>query len=110
MFPIGYVLDGDGGVNAPWGWHFDPKTWTLTEMAPEACDARPSYMRPQGNGTAGTNFCPWAAYLLRECPTAGLIGDMDAKRVALPALGFGFGGKRVSVDGRSLSAGTTSRP
>ena len=81
MFPIGRVFGGDGGFNAPWHWHFDSKQWVLTEMSPEVCDARPSDMEKAqaGPGEAGTEFCPWAAYLLRECAALPIRGESESK-------------------------------
>lgn len=60
MFPIGPLLAGDGGFNAPWPWHFDPDHVRMAEIAIEICDGRPSYVAEHlQDFLAG--YCPWGA-------------------------------------------------
>lgn len=58
--PLGTVVrDDDGGVNAPWTWHIDPKTLEFADMAIEVCDGLPEYVE-DGTVTSDT-YCPWNA-------------------------------------------------
>jgi hypothetical protein len=59
MFPIGPLLRGDGGFNAPWSWHLDPEEVRLTEVAVEVCDGRPSYVEAHLDDYP--TYCPWGA-------------------------------------------------
>ena len=60
QFPIGPLLRGDGGFNAPWSWHFDPAGARMTETAIEVCDGTPSYVEAHlSDFLAG--YCPWSA-------------------------------------------------
>ena len=58
-FPIGPLLRGDGGFNAPWSWHFDPDAVRMTELAIELCDGRPSYV--EAHLSDFPTYCPWGA-------------------------------------------------
>jgi alkylglycerol monooxygenase len=60
MFPIGPLLPGPGGFNAPWSWHFDPDRVRMAEIAIEVCDGRPSYVEENLQDFLGT-YCPWGA-------------------------------------------------
>jgi hypothetical protein len=64
MFPIGPVLTGNGGFNAPWSWHLDPERVRMTEAAIEVCDAMPSYV--EAHLSDFPTYCPWAARVIRE--------------------------------------------
>ena len=60
--PIGTIMDGGGGVNAPWSWHLDPDTFEFTDMATEVCDGLPSYVE---DGTlTSPSYCPWSAVVV----------------------------------------------
>jgi len=63
---MGTLVSGDGGVNAPYGWHLDPATVTPAQVATEACDGRPSDV--QNNMTYWLTtvrvFCPWSARVI----------------------------------------------
>jgi len=60
QFPIGPLLPGDGGFNAPWSWHFDPDRVRFTELAIEVCDGQPSYVEAHRADFLG-GYCPWGA-------------------------------------------------
>jgi tagatose-1,6-bisphosphate aldolase non-catalytic subunit AgaZ/GatZ len=60
-FPIGPLLPGDGGFNAPWSWHLDPDRVDMTELAIEVCDGQPSYVEAHRADFEATGYCPWAA-------------------------------------------------
>ena len=64
----GPVAPGDGGHNAPWGWHFVPSRWDVVEASIEVCDGVPGDVEKDVAGwvsTVGT-FCPWASYVQRR--------------------------------------------
>lgn len=63
-FPIGPLLAGDGGYNAPWSWRFDPDAVRLTEAAIEVCDALPSYV--EAHRSDFPTYCPWSARIVKE--------------------------------------------
>lgn len=64
MFPIGPLLMGDGGFNAPWSWHLDPDQVRMTEAAIELCDGLPSYV--EAHRPDFPTYCPWAARIVSE--------------------------------------------
>jgi hypothetical protein len=59
----GALRAGPGGVNAPWGWHMDPASVHVADMAIELCDGRPSMVQEDLPYWIGTvkQFCPWGA-------------------------------------------------
>lgn len=60
---MGDVVRGDGGFNAPYGWHLDPETVGFHDATTEVCDARPSYVEDHLDewvDDVGT-YCPWNA-------------------------------------------------
>lgn len=59
-FPIGPLLPGDGGFNAPWSWHLDPDRVDMTEAAIEVCDGTPSYVEAHRPDFEAVGYCPWA--------------------------------------------------
>ena len=63
---IGALLRGDGGVNAPYGWHLDPATVTPVDVAAEVCDGRPSDVQQNMTYwiTTVRSFCPWSARVI----------------------------------------------
>ena len=63
-FPVGPLLRGDGGFNAPWSWHFDPAEVRLAEAAIEVCDGTPSYV--ESHLEDYPTYCPWAAEIVAE--------------------------------------------
>ena len=68
LFATGGIAAGDGGVNAPWSWHFTEVT--LTELAIELCDGTPSMVEADLDYWLNTvtTFCPWASYVYEEVP------------------------------------------
>ena len=58
-FPMGALIDGNGGFNAPWTWHLDPASVRFVEVAIEVCDGRPSYVERHKDEYA--SYCPWGA-------------------------------------------------
>lgn len=67
-FPIGPLVPGDGGFNAPWSWHIDPAAMKLTEVAIEVCDGRPSYVEEHVDEYARTGYCPWGGRIIGVRP------------------------------------------
>jgi len=65
---IGALEAGDGGVNAPWSWHFAPSAWKLSEFSMEVCDGWPSYIEEHVDEWLKSpgSFCPWASRLEAE--------------------------------------------
>jgi hypothetical protein len=63
-FPIGPLLTGDGGFNAPWSWRLDPDAVRLTEAAIELCDGLPSYV--EAHRADFPTYCPWSARIVEE--------------------------------------------
>jgi hypothetical protein len=66
MHPIGVIDLGDGGFNAPWGWHYKPETVTMTDFSTEACDAEPQFVQENLNYWVNTvkYYCPWSAKII----------------------------------------------
>jgi hypothetical protein len=65
------VINGDlrpgwGGINGGWGWHLDPETVHVADMAIELCDGRPSMVQADLSYWIGTvgQYCPWGAKVL----------------------------------------------
>jgi hypothetical protein len=67
-FPIGPLVAGDGGFNAPWSWHIDPARTHLTEVAIEVCDGRPSYVEAHVEEYTRTGYCPWGGLIVGVRP------------------------------------------
>jgi hypothetical protein len=61
-FPIGILMPGDDGFNAPWTWHLDPASVEFVEMAIEVCDGRPSYV--ETHQAEYPRYCPWGARVI----------------------------------------------
>ena len=60
--PLGTVVRGDPGPNAPWSWHIDPATLQFAEITIEVCDGLPSYVE---DGTVTSDqYCPWSAEIV----------------------------------------------
>jgi hypothetical protein len=53
------VRDGDGGVNAGYGWHIDPEDVEFADVTIEVCDGLPSDVA--GDPVSYQRFCPWSA-------------------------------------------------
>jgi hypothetical protein len=64
---LGRVVQGDGGFNAPWGWHLDPASVEVADAAMELCDGRPSFVQKDvAKWIAEARiFCPWSAKVVR---------------------------------------------
>lgn len=64
----GQILAGDGGFNAPWGWHMDPETVHVPDASIELCDGRPSMVEEDLSYWLGTvkQFCPWGAKVVQR--------------------------------------------
>ena len=64
---LGKVVQGDGGFNAPWGWHLDPATVEVADAAMELCDGRPSMVQQNvGKWIAEARvYCPWSAKVVK---------------------------------------------
>lgn len=59
----GTLVEGDGGFNAPWSWHWSPETVHVPDLAIELCDGRPSMVEADLTYwlDAVGQFCPWGA-------------------------------------------------
>ena len=60
----GTLKRGDGGFNAPYGWHLDPSTVTFPDLTMEVCDGRPnSDVQSDISYWVDTikYYCPWGA-------------------------------------------------
>jgi hypothetical protein len=66
MYPIGVIDFGDGGFDAPWGWHFKPDTVSMTDFSTEVCDAEPHYVQENLDFWINTvkYYCPWSAKII----------------------------------------------
>lgn len=64
--PLGTVVRGDPGDNAPWSWHLDPVGFSFAEVTIEVCDGIPSDVE---SGTiTSTEYCPWSARVVALDP------------------------------------------
>ena len=59
----GELRSGDGGFNSSWGWHLEPGSVHVADMAIELCDGRPSMVQADLTYWIGTvrQYCPWGA-------------------------------------------------
>lgn len=67
---LGDLVAGDGGVNAPWGWHWAPNSVAVADLVIELCDGRPSMVDADlayWIDTVGA-FCPWGATVVARDP------------------------------------------
>lgn len=65
---IGQLVSGNGGFNTGYGWHLDPATVAVADVAIEACDGRPSDVQgdlPYWLNTV-KSYCPWGAKVVSE--------------------------------------------
>jgi len=71
MHPIGVLVLGDGGFNAPWGWHYKPETVMMTDMSTEGCDAEPHFVQENLDYFVNTvkYYCPWSARIISASQT-----------------------------------------
>jgi len=66
MHPIGVIDFGNGGFNAPWGWHYKPETVEMTDISTEVCDAEPHFVQENLDYWVNTvkYYCPWGAKIV----------------------------------------------
>ncbi|MET0144995.1 MAG: hypothetical protein ABW328_09450 [Ilumatobacteraceae bacterium] len=64
--PLGTVVRGDPGVNAPWTWHIDPATLEFADMTIEVCDGLPSFV--EDATVTSDQYCPWSAEIVALDP------------------------------------------
>jgi hypothetical protein len=64
LFPLGTIVPGDGGFNIGYGWHLDPASVRLVEVAMEVCDGLPSAV---GSITSKV-YCPWRGRIVERLP------------------------------------------
>lgn len=70
QIPLGTVVRGDPGVNAPWSWHIDPATLEFADATIELCDGLPSFVEEEI--VTSPDYCPWSAVAIKlEGPGAG---------------------------------------
>lgn len=65
---IGQLASGNGGFNEGYGWHLDPETVAVVDVAIEVCDGRPSDVQgdlPYWLNTV-KSYCPWGAKVVSE--------------------------------------------
>jgi hypothetical protein len=67
--PAGPILPGDGGINSPWSWHFDPDRVRISELDMEVCDGAPSYVEANRDEYLRLGYCPWGARIVSELST-----------------------------------------
>lgn len=70
---IGSLGLGNGGFNTPWGWHWEPGTVEVADVAIELCDGRPSMVEDDLTywiESVGA-FCPWGATVVARSPEEG---------------------------------------
>ncbi len=60
--PLGTVVRGDAGPNAPWTWHIDPATFQWADFTTEVCDGLPSYV--EDATVTSPDYCPWSAKVI----------------------------------------------
>ena len=60
--PLGVVVRGDAGVNAPWSWHIDPEQFEFADFTIEVCDGLPSYV--EDHTITSETYCPWSAKIV----------------------------------------------
>ena len=53
------VRDGDGGVNAGYGWHIDPADLEWADSTTEVCDGLPSDV--EKGVITSDRYCPWSS-------------------------------------------------
>ena len=66
LFALGTLRAGNGSHNLAWNWHLSDAT--LTEVAIELCDGKPSMVEANLNYWLNTvkSFCPWGSYVHAE--------------------------------------------
>jgi hypothetical protein len=63
---LGNLSRGDGGFNQPWGWHIEPDSVRLVEMAVEICDGKPSFVEEDlENWLKIGIYCPWVSDIIK---------------------------------------------
>lgn len=60
--PVGRVVRGEPGPNAPWTWHLDPATFAFADATTEVCDGLPSYVEDET--ITSDDYCPWSAKVI----------------------------------------------
>ncbi len=61
------VRDGDGNVNAGYGWHIDPADVEWADTTTEVCDGRPSDVEKAI--ITSDRYCPWSSKVVAVDPT-----------------------------------------
>jgi hypothetical protein len=97
MHPIGVIAFGDGGFNAPWGWHYKPETVTMTDFSTEVCDAEPHFVQENLDYWVNTvqYYCPWSAKIISASRSIPSDATFPSQIVAqsltdLPTLAVGI--------------------
>lgn len=62
--PNGRIAPGNGGINAPWSWHFVPETVRMVDTSIELCDGTPSYVEAHRADYLLSGYCPWGARIV----------------------------------------------
>lgn len=66
--PVGRVVRGESGVNAPWSWHIDPASVQFADAAIEVCDGIPSFV--EDATITSEDYCPWSATVVALDPAS----------------------------------------
>lgn len=66
MFPMGELMQGDGGFNRPWSWHLKPESVRMVEVSIELCDGTPSFVESELEYWLETvkSYCPWGGKII----------------------------------------------
>lgn len=67
--PVGTIVRGSAGVNAPWSWHIDPDTLEFADFTTEVCDGLPEYV--EDKTLTSDTYCPWLAKVVAVEPADG---------------------------------------
>ena len=61
LFVRGLIERGDGGINAPWRWHFVPSSWKMAGGSIEKCDGEPTVLEQHLDEwlERSHEYCPW---------------------------------------------------
>lgn len=64
----GELRRGDGGFNAPYGWHLDPETVAFADVTTEVCDGCPEMIGDDLDYWIETveRFCPWTTRVVKR--------------------------------------------
>ena len=99
--PVGTILPGDFGINAPHAWHLAGVSFA--DLTAEGCSGTASYVDQTLNTwlRLGT-FCPWSATVVAVAPYSGPIPSVDGGPGPEPSPGPCPGDSLPEVAGPSV--------